>query len=441
MFSRNELDAPRFVLIGAALDTANLGVAALSLSTIVGVHRLAPDSKIAVFDFGRGVRERKLVVGGEEINIICYGSIGSRNLFLRESVYNMALSSLLGGTGHPGIEMLRNAEAVLDISGGDSFSDIYGARRFRLNTLRKKLALREGRALALLPQTYGPYLTNHAHNVAQKIVRRTSMAWSRDKNSFEVLKNLLGTEFDPSRHRSGVDVAFGLPVTRPGEDILSEQLDWFNNRQSPLVGLNVSGLLLNRPKKATVQYGLKADYERVILSFLRRLLKDSDARVLLIPHVVASQGHYESDIEACEVVASALGREYSDRASVAPVVHDPCEVKWMIAQCDWFCGTRMHSAIAALSSGVPTAAVSYSPKTLGVFETCEQGAHVADPCRLDTGEMVDHLWKSWLGREEARRTLQNALPVVLRQAEEQMAKIVTSCIGSKSPSSASSLVS
>lgn len=38
------------------------------------------------------------------------------------------------------------------------------------------------------------------------------MAWARDERSFDVLKDLLGDAFDPLRHRSGVDVAFGLPA-------------------------------------------------------------------------------------------------------------------------------------------------------------------------------------------------------------------------------------
>jgi polysaccharide pyruvyl transferase WcaK-like protein len=91
----------------------------------------------------------------------------------------------------------------------------------------------------------------------------------------------------------------------------------------------------------------------------------------------------------------------------------------------------MHSTIAALSSGVPTAAISYSPKTLGVFESCEQGAHVADPCQLTTEEVVDCLWRSWLDRESARETLKAALPGVLQRVEMQMDDIAAACIKPK----------
>lgn len=89
----------------------------------------------------------------------------------------------------------------------------------------------------------------------------------------------------------------------------------------------------------------------------------------------------------------------------------------------------MHSTIAALSSGVPAAAIAYSPKTLGVFETCGQGAHVADPRpALETDGVVEQLWQSWTVRKEARQSLHATLPAVLRRAEEQMDAIVAECV-------------
>ena len=105
---------------------------------------------------------------------------------------------------------------------------------------------------------------------------------------------------------------------------------------------------------------------------------------------------------------------------------DQSELKWVISQLDWFCGTRMHSAIAALSSGVPASAIAYSLKTQGIFETCDQGDHVADPRDLDTIDVIEKLEQSYKNRDEARISLVHRLPDVKALVFRQM-KVIAEC--------------
>jgi len=107
--------------------------------------------------------------------------------------------------------------------------------------------------------------------------------------------------------------------------------------------------------------------------------------------------------------------------------YDPMEIKSIISRTDWFCGTRMHATIAALSSGVPTAALAYSDKTLGVFETCKQGEHVADLRHMSTCDVLDRLWVSWCQRKAERERLASALSDVRRDVQKQMDEIVSFC--------------
>jgi polysaccharide pyruvyl transferase WcaK-like protein len=87
----------------------------------------------------------------------------------------------------------------------------------------------------------------------------------------------------------------------------------------------------------------------------------------------------------------------------------------------------MHATIAGLSSGVPTAAIAYSDKTLGVFETCGQGGQVADPRVLGTEEMIERIMDLWKRREAARSALAGAMPAVVDRAREQMRRIIEAC--------------
>jgi colanic acid/amylovoran biosynthesis protein len=420
--------SPRICFWGAAPDTGNLGVSALCYSVLAGIARRRADASIVVYDEGRGIRSDSFRCDGRAVTYQRCGAWNSRRFYRPESVWNMRLSARVGGLANPGARALLSSSAVLDISGGDSFTDLYGDRRFRSVTVCKQMALEHRIPLILLPQTYGPFTAARHRRIAESILKRSDMAWARDQRSFEVLREMLGEDFDPARHGCGVDVAFALEPsawTAP----LAPTLDrWLNERPAPLVGVNVSGLIYNDAKQAIDRYGLKADYRLVILQFLRKLLRETDCNIVLVPHVLPPAGFdYESDPIACQAVARELNDESAGRLMILPEYDDPCHAKWFISQLDWFCGTRMHATIAAISSGVPTAAIAYSGKTLGVFETCGQGQHVADPRSLDTEQSVDHLWASWQSRGDAKTTLAAELPGVINQAQTQMDQIVAAC--------------
>lgn len=333
----------------------------------------------------------------------------------------MYASSILGAPRATHARWLADADCVLDISGGDSFTDLYGPRRFATVTLPKLTALRLGRPLVLLPQTYGPFQSDSRRARASGIVRRSAMAWARDARSFDILRNLLGDAFDPARHRLGVDVAFGMEPA-PADDAVRDALPFESAASAgrPVVGFNVSGLIWNDPEKARTRYRFKADYRAAVTGFLTRLLEREDVEALLVPHVQAPVGHYESDPEACEAARNALAPGLRSRVHILRNVETAPQAKWVIAHCHWFCGTRMHATIAGLSSGVPTAAISYSDKTLGVFETCSAGDAVVDPRELGTEDVVERLWSIWQDREASRATLSREAPGMVRRAADQM---------------------
>ncbi|MGI9014089.1 MAG: polysaccharide pyruvyl transferase family protein [Phycisphaerales bacterium] len=414
----------RLCLFGASPDTRNLGVTALGHSVIQGILRRCPEAELTVFDYGRGVRSDSSLesIIGKSFDLC--GASNSKRIYRAESYWNIRMAARMGGMGNPAAQRILSADAVLDISGGDSFTDLYGPRRFQSVTAPKHLAIEHGIPLVLLPQTYGPFHHESSRTIAAELVQKSSLAWARDLRSYEILLDLAGPDADPSKYMSGVDVAFALPKHEP-EHLPPAIRDLLADEEREVAGFNVSGLIYHDPDGARDRYGFKADYRALVHGFLERLLCNSNATVLLVPHVLPSAGHYESDPHACDLVADALRDSFGDRVVVVPPEFQAGEMKWIIAQTDWFCGTRMHSAIAGLSSGVPTAAIAYSPKTLGVFETAGQADHVTDPRSLDTETAIESVLRSWEAREEARVSLRTHLPRVLQQAERQMDRIVS----------------
>ncbi|MGO1499878.1 MAG: polysaccharide pyruvyl transferase family protein [Marinobacter sp.] len=426
-----EVRPPRLAVFGAAPDTPNMGVSALYASILHSIGSVLCPVDFVVFDNGLGAGREGQPAPSDVltgVTIIRHGARVGRRYYLPENLRFMAFAARLGSVGpllNRAIRLIDSCDAVLDISGGDSFSDIYGRSRFNLTYLPKAIAIARGKPLLLLPQTYGPFQREDVRRSAKTVLGGAAMAWARDDRSFEVMKELLGRSFDPERHQCGLDMAFGLPAMRPESGLDAPLKQWLADGDfcQPLVGFNISGLIYNDPASASRQYKLKADYRRAVIDFLSGLLARTRARIVLIPHVMDRPGHYESDLAACHEVAKAIPGAAS-RLCVAPENLDQSEVKWLISQMQWFCGTRMHSTIAALSSAVPTAAIAYSDKTLGVFETCGQGAHVWDPRFLNTSEIVAGLWESFLSRSATAAQLLSSQQGLQASLDSQTSTIV-----------------
>ena len=415
---------PEICLFGASDDTGNLGVSALMSSALGALAARAPHARVTVFDHGWGVREAQATFGGRTFRYRRCGARLSRRYHRPESYWNMRLSRLFGGLKNPGMRTILASDAVWDASSGDSFTDLYGDHRFRTIVAPKRITLAAEKPLILLPQTYGPFTQKATRRIATDVVREAAMAWARDERSFGHLRELLGDAYEPSRHRHGVDMAFGLEPRAPREERLGAAAPWVaGDERGELYGINVSGLIYN-DRRAGERYGIRADYPRLLQRFVAEALRSDAARIVLVPHVFGAPGSIDSDVDASRAFHQALEPRLRERVAVLPAGMDESETKWVISRLAWFCGTRMHATIAALSSGVPATGVAYSLKIQGVFETCGAGAHVIDPRALDDAACSDALRASFEARAEARRTLAERLPDVRRRLDEQMSAIV-----------------
>ena len=419
----------KLVLNGCSPGTGNLGVSALLYSLLAGLREREPSAQIKVVG-----------LGGSQKPIQPFGESGpaydvlplnhSRRFYSSRSTSNYSFWNRVGVPMTRLARVVRSADALLDLSAGDSFTDLYGPRRFDLICFLKEAALARGIPLILLPQTYGPFKQQSTRERAASILNRASAVWSRDATSAEVVLDLLASHndsaFGATKHTQGVDLAFALPIHRPPEN--EEMIPFLNQRERApfLIGFNVSGLIYNQSESARKIFSLQADYPKLVLQLLRRFLEERNVEIALVPHVIGKPGSHESDLEACRHVRDLLPPSLKERVSIVPACTDPRHVKWYISQCDWFCGTRMHSTIAALSAEVPTASIAYSMKTRGVFEACGVADEVYDPRGLDTQAVSDQVYDSWCRREAIREVLNSSISRVVELSQVQLDKIVQS---------------
>lgn len=404
--SRGQL---HLVLAGAPLDNDNRGVEALGRSVVEHLMRSGALHRLSVLDGGWGVRDRD---GYEAI-----GVRNSRRWHRRESWTRIRFDLSLGGLGNPAARRFAEADAVLDISGGDSFTDLYGAPRLATVSLPKEVALQAGRPLVLLPQTYGPFHTQAGRIRAERIVRSAALAYSRDDWSHDQLLDLAGTTSSSSHLRKGVDVAFALEAKEPPSAVANKMHEL---RGEVVAGVNLSGLL--RTPADHAKFGLAGDYLSTMTTVVRSLVA-AGAVVLLVPHVHGEQDG-ENDATAIHSVQAALSPAERSRTWMLPPQLRAAELKWCIARTSWFTGARMHANIAALSSQVPAFGYAYSDKTRGVFGTCGVAEHTTDARQVAGQEAVARALASFESRDMTRHMLARRIPGVVARAREQLDEVL-----------------
>lgn len=407
----------RVVLAGAAIGNGNRGVEALGRSVADTVSRESPGARLSILDDGWGVRPDSS--GRYPDGAVEYvGVRQSRRWHRPESWAQVTVAQSTFPALNPVARRMREADAVLDLSAGDSFTDLYGPTRLRTVSLPKEAALRSGRPLILLPQTYGPFTTTEGRQHAKRLIRASTLAYARDPWSYEQLLELAGEDADTSRLRNGVDVAFALAPRRPAESV-AERVEAF--APEPLVGVNVSGLLLDR--EAHERFRLAGDYLDTMTALVASLV-DAGAHVLLVPHVHLPGGGGESDVNAIAALRERLAPAQRLRTSVLPEDLDAAELKWCISQVDWFVGSRMHATIAALSTLTPVAAYAYSDKTHGVFETCGVDDQCVDARVVSGSEAVERLMSGYHERERTAAVLAEHAGATVDQSRRQLQDIL-----------------
>lgn len=409
-------------LLGASFDTGNMGVGAIGESAIKCILHRWPDAQITLLDSGREVKECRLTVGGKDMLIRKMPIRFCPNIFLQNHFIVLCFYAILfkvfRGEKFRRFFAERNDElnsilaldVVADITGGDSFSDIYGMRRFTLGFLRKWIVLLFGKELIMLPQTYGPFKRRSAKAMAKFILKRAAIVYSRDKAGVECVKGLLSNSSN-GKVKFSPDVAFALDVTKP-ERLNIAPADIVRDASSIVIGLNVSGLLFNGGYDRNNMFGLRADYPALVYGVIDFFMKMKNVNILLVPHVFSPSGTVESDPDACRSVYETLKKKYADRIFIISDKYDQGRIKYIIGMCDFFVGSRMHSCIAALSQNIPAVGIAYSSKFGGVFESIGLADCVIDARILDEKAALDKLTDIYERRHRIRKHLENTMPQV-----------------------------
>jgi len=260
-------------------------------------------------------------------------------------------------------------DCVIDIGAGDSFTDLYGNKRFAFLWLTKAMVVARGTPLLLAPQTIGPFRGRLARRLAAGILPRCRHVLSRDRESLELVRAIA----PQAKVEQGIDVAFELPF-----------VDRSSERRGARVriGVNVSGLLAEQARLGTNRFGLTYDYLAAMEQLVTSLSAIEGNEVLVFTHVAGNSDSRDDDGWVADRIATLC-----PAAARVPDFADASAAKSFISSLDVVVAARMHACVAALSSGVPVVPVAYSRKFAGLFGGIGYDAGI--PVRgLDEGGVV-----------------------------------------------------
>lgn len=405
-------------LLGATFATGNMGVNALAIGAIKCIVQNWPRAEVALLDYGRKATNCAVNVGPRTIEVPLINMRFSWKIWLPNHVLTLIALALLRRLipsrtakrwltrQNLWLSAVTRAGLAVSVAGGDSFSDVYGLGRFLYVALPQLLCLAAGTRIVLLPQTLGPFRNRLVRLVAQYILRRAELVYSRDYAGVKTARKLIGLARAGQEPRFCPDLALLLDPTSTGVP----GLDSFGLKSGgrSVVGMNISGLLCRSGAAFIHGQRLRADYDALIPQLIQMVITAKGAAVLLIPHVFGSGA--ESDAAACDRVYSELRASFPGLLGLAAGSYDQSQIKYLIGTCDFFIGSRMHACIAAVSQGVPAVSIAYSDKFIGVMETMGLKRLVADLRTTNEPEILALVGSAFDERSQYRELIEREMP-------------------------------
>lgn len=375
-------------IFGAPINNLNLGCQALTYSLISLLEQTSKEIGIQFhYNIFEGNPDQQLVQTFSERLQLDVSKVTSIHLGSYRDILRMIKHFFHNKNMK---EVLNDCAFVIDLTEGDSFTDIYGNDRFNTQTPFKEF-VEKSTPLILGSQTYGPFKSKYNEKRAAEVIKKATSVFTRDKISQDYVKKISGVDSILT-----CDLAFRLPFKSRASE---------KNGAAKRIGFNVSGLLVSDKKEGTsVEFSLKTNYDIFVRQILDYLTTEG-YEVHLIGHVVADY-----------IVNRALKKEYPS-VILAPEFDNPMDAKSYISSMDLFIGSRMHATIGALTSNTPVVPVAYSRKFTGLFRDVEY-PFTMDLCSKETDQIVQSVIERVVNYQETKEATEKSYKIAMQKNDE-----------------------
>ncbi|RJQ09092.1 MAG: polysaccharide pyruvyl transferase family protein [Bacillota bacterium] len=303
------------------------------------------------------------------------------------------------------LRAFRRAAVVISKGGGFIFAEptLRSSFRLRRNLFPLSLASRFGVPFVLYGQSIGPFATRRQAALARRVLDGARLILVRESLSARTLAEL-GVA---APVRVVPDLAFGLGSAPPtkAEAVL--------RRHRVPLGAPLLGVTVREWGEATPRY------VSAMADAVASLAREAGVHAIVWPQCTGP-GPLEDDRRTGRALRRVLEERGQEGVKVTVVEEElPAAVlKACYGRMDAFVATRFHSAIFALSGGVPTLVVGYwGPKAEGIMGSLGLEEWVLPMTGVTPEGLTSALLGLWEHRREVGRLIGERLPAVVDEAK------------------------
>lgn len=304
-------------------------------------------------------------------------------------------------------EEIKTSDLVI-ATGGDIFSNAYSLSTYLMHLKPLEIAQEAGVPVVFLGHSIGLFKDDFSANKWSAIAKKSPLISLREKVTYDYVIKDLG--INQNKVKWAADTSFLLEPFRKHE--LQSLMDYYGLKQKQFIALSVSqGIQLFSQLTSDEHLDAWVNMINVLVSL-------TGLDIVLIPHV---QEIYAVNNDAILATKILQKLNYPANVKIMAADHRVEELKSVISQAEFLVAERMHAAMAGLSTGVATVAVSYSIKARGILtdmydETLTQAAMISSKDFLELTKAEELVTKAWQKREELREKLQETLPAAKARA-------------------------
>ncbi|MBN1983701.1 MAG: polysaccharide pyruvyl transferase family protein [Chitinivibrionales bacterium] len=333
-----------FLLIGIA-GVYNYGCEAIVRGSESIIRKEFPDAKIYYASF-RPDADRSALKN-------CRIEIVKRHAPSKFSVYRLrkkicSMFNYVYPAHFDDLKSLNGIDAVISI-GGDLYTLLPNGTYDSNLISFGDAVIHKGIPYILWGASVGPFAANKkAEAVFKKHLSRIPLITAREKGTIDYLNS----------------IGIGKNVVRVSDPafIVDQHIVKEDGGKANTIAINLSFLSL-------LHAGLTLN-EGIVLhgKMIKTIIETLNVRIVLVPHVIPPLSSNDDDRNYLEKVYNALDHAVKDKVTLITDTLGFTGTKKVLIACDLVIAARMHCAINAVSSYVPTLFLSYSQKSSGMCQ-------------------------------------------------------------------------